>query len=77
MAISSFHAIRFPSRPRRPVHPILQNLRLAQRLLFITVPQYEFASERLTEIGRLASAWQRLNAAKHPQQPAVPGAAPA
>jgi cytosine/adenosine deaminase-related metal-dependent hydrolase len=39
-------------------------LRLAQRLAFITVGQYEYASERLTEIGRLLQAWRRVNDAK-------------
>ncbi len=35
------------------------SLRLAHKLTFITVKQYEYASERLTEIGRLLEAWRR------------------
>ncbi|MEO7073820.1 MAG: four helix bundle protein [Ktedonobacterales bacterium] len=34
-------------------------LRLAQRFTFITVKQYEYATDCLIEIGRLLRAWQR------------------
>lgn len=34
-------------------------LRLAQTLNLMTIKQYEHASERLPEIGRLTRAWQR------------------
>jgi hypothetical protein len=39
-------------------------LRLAVQLTLITVKQHEFASERLTEIGRLLEAWRKVVAAK-------------
>ena len=39
-------------------------LRLAKRLTLMTVGQYEHASERLTEIGRLLQAWRKTNSAK-------------
>jgi len=39
-------------------------LRLALSLTLITLKQHEFASERLTEIGRLLEAWKRVNATK-------------
>lgn len=58
-------------------------LRLSERLTLITVRHYEFASERLAELGRLVHAWRRSCRAKAaavatpvPIQ-AVPGAAPA
>jgi four helix bundle protein len=34
-------------------------LRLSETLLLITINQYEYAAERLTEIGRLLQAWQK------------------
>lgn len=37
-------------------------LRLALKLTLIELRQHEFASERLTEIGRLLEAWKRVNA---------------
>lgn len=46
-------------------------LRLAHQLTCITVRQYEFASERLTEIGRLVEAWRRTNRAKLEQTTTV------
>jgi hypothetical protein len=36
-------------------------LRLAHRLALITIRQYEYASECLTEVGRLLEAWRRTN----------------
>jgi hypothetical protein len=36
-------------------------LRLCERMAFITVKQYEYASERLGEIGRLVRGWQRAS----------------
>jgi cytosine/adenosine deaminase-related metal-dependent hydrolase len=36
-------------------------LRLALTLTLIELRQHEFASERLTEIGRLLEAWKRVN----------------
>jgi len=40
------------------------HLRLAQRTSLITVRQYEYAIERLAEIGRLVRAWQATCASK-------------
>ncbi len=39
-------------------------LRLAHKLMLITLKQHEYAAERLTEIGRLLEAWKRVSAAK-------------
>ncbi len=39
-------------------------LRLAVHLSLITVKQHEYASQRLTEIGRLLEAWRKSVAAK-------------
>lgn len=38
-------------------------LRLSQRLAFMTIKQYEFASAALREIGLLLRAWQRKHQA--------------
>jgi hypothetical protein len=45
------------------------HLRLAHQLSLITVRQYEYTAQCLTEIGRLLEAWRRTNATKM----AVPG----
>jgi hypothetical protein len=49
-------------------------LRLSHQLSCITTANYEQASERLTEVGRLVQGWQRSIA---PSPTAISGAAPA
>lgn len=50
-------------------------LRLSNTLALVTVKQYEYAAERLAEIGRLVRAWQRGCQSKLAAIPieAVPG----
>lgn len=49
--------------------------RLAETLMLMTTKQYEYAAERLGEIGRLVQAWRRVSRAKEvvPTQQAVSG----
>ncbi|WIG58163.1 MAG: hypothetical protein OJF49_000908 [Ktedonobacterales bacterium] len=55
------------------------HLRLSERLLLISVNQYEYASECLAELGRLVQAWRRSCRTKTTiiatPTTAVPGAA--
>lgn len=46
------------------------HLRLCERWSLITIKQYEYATERLTEIGRLTRGWQASCGSKRPTMPA-------
>jgi hypothetical protein len=49
-------------------------LRLSQSMTLITIKQYEYAAERITEIGRLLQAWRKRCQVQRGK--AVPGASP-